>query len=204
MALDQNGQGHKLYRCHHRGQGCAQPRRSNHGLLRAAVLGLELIDDDARRSRHVVDDLQTQRRKLLRLYYDDKIGADRFAEEEARLSVAIREAQRESELARVESARSDKVERHFDDVAAVLATLDVKRTWEAATEVERLVLIDEFLEEITVLPDYLDVKVHGAPALHVLYQEVGLKNSEFDRVGGANRTFRTSARLRGKVLVKAA
>ena len=28
-----------------------------------------------------------QRRKLLRLYYDDKIGADLFAEEEARLSV---------------------------------------------------------------------------------------------------------------------
>jgi hypothetical protein len=45
---------------------------------------------------------------------------------------------------------------------------------DAATEVERRVLlIDEFLEEITVLPDYIDVKVHGAPPLHVLYQEVG-------------------------------
>ena len=37
---------------------------------------------------------------------------------------------------------------------------------------------------ITVLPDYLDVKVHGAPSLHVLYQEVGLKESGVDRVGG--------------------
>jgi hypothetical protein len=26
-----------------------------------------------------------------------------------------------------------------------------------------------------VLPDYLDVKVHGARPMHVLYQEVGLK-----------------------------
>jgi hypothetical protein len=38
---------------------------------------------------------------------------------------------------------------------------------ERATEVERRVLIDEFLEEILVLPDYLDVTVHGAPPLHV-------------------------------------
>ena len=45
-------------------------------------------------------------------------------------------------------------------------------------------LIDEFIEEISVLPDYLDVKVHGAPPLHVRYQEVGMKDSGFDRVGG--------------------
>ena len=35
-----------------------------------------------------------------------------------------------------------------------------------------------------MLPDYLDVKVHGAPPLHVRYQEVGLKESGCDRVGG--------------------
>ena len=131
MALDQNGEGRKLYRCHHRGQGCSQPRRTNIGLHRAAVLGLRLIGDDVelqaairreldraltpapkagggartRRSRHGVEDLVAQRRKLLRLYYDDKVGADLFAEEEARLSVAIREAQREADDARVEVAR---------------------------------------------------------------------------------------------------
>ena len=44
----------------------------------------------------------------------------------------------------------------------MLATLDIDKTWKAATEVEQRVLIDEFVEEITVLPDYLDVKVHGA------------------------------------------
>ena len=37
MALDQNGEGRKMYRCKHRGQGCAQPRRTNVGLLRAAA-----------------------------------------------------------------------------------------------------------------------------------------------------------------------
>jgi hypothetical protein len=49
------------------------------------------------------------------------------------------------------------------------------------------VLIDEFIEEISVSPDRLDVKVHGAPPLHVRYQEVGMKDSGFDRVGGPNR-----------------
>ena len=102
-----------------------------------------------RRSRHGVGDLVAQRRKLLRLYYDDKVGADLF-----------------------------------DDVALMLATLDIDKTWTVATDVERRVLIDEFIEEITVLPDYLDVKLHGAPAVHVLYQEVGLKESGFDGVGG--------------------
>ena len=81
-------------------------------------------------------------------------------------------------------ARNDDVAQHFDEVAQLLATLDVDKTWKAATDVERRVLIDEFIEEITVLPDYLDVKVHGAPPVHVLYQEVGLKESGFDRVGG--------------------
>ena len=66
----------------------------------------------------------------------------------------------------------------------MLATLDIDKTLRAATDVERRVLIDEFIEEITVLPDYLDVKVHGAPSLHILYQEVGMKDSGFDRVGG--------------------
>ena len=196
-------------------RAASQPRRTNVGLHRAAVLGLQLIGDDVelqaairreldraltpalkagggartRRSRHGVDDLVAQRRKLLRLYYDDKVGADLFAEEEARLSVAIREAQRESDDALVEVARADDVTQHFDAVAQLLATLDVDRTWKVATDIERRVLIDEFIEEITVLPDYLDVKVHGAPAVHVLYQEVGLKESGFDRVGGSTDNF---------------
>jgi hypothetical protein len=55
-------------------------------------------------------------------------------------------------------------------------------------QVERRVLLDEFLKEITILPDYIDVNIHGAPPIHVLYQEVGLKESEFDRVGGPTWT----------------
>jgi hypothetical protein len=107
-----------------------------------------------------------------------------FAEEEARLTVAIREAQRESHDALVETKQADDVAQRFDEVAHTLRTLDVDTMWKAATEVERRVLIDEFIAEILVLPDYLDVTVHGVPPLHVRYQEVGLKESGFGGVGG--------------------
>ncbi len=58
------------------------------------------------------------------------------------------------------------------------------RAWAAATESERRIPIEELVENVTVLPDHLEVTVSGAPRLHVLYQEVGLKESYFSRVGG--------------------
>lgn len=46
MAIDRNGQATFFYWCKHRGQGWVQPRRTNTGLHRAAVLGLRLIGND--------------------------------------------------------------------------------------------------------------------------------------------------------------
>ena len=63
MALDQNGEGRKLYRCHHRGQGCTQPRRTNVGLHRAAVLGLRLIGDDAELQAAIRRELELAQRR---------------------------------------------------------------------------------------------------------------------------------------------
>jgi hypothetical protein len=68
-------------------------------------------------------------------------------------------------------------------VARVIEELDVDRAWVAATESERRILIEELVESVTVLPDHLEVTVSGAPRLHVLYQEVGLKESGLDGVG---------------------
>ena len=42
---------------------------------------------------------------------------------------------------------------------------------------------------MTVPPDHLEVTVSGAPRLHVLYQEVGLKESYFSGVGGGTNSF---------------
>lgn len=86
--------------------------------------------------------------------------------------MAIRGAQSEVDNALVEVARSDDVAQHSDVVARLLATLDIDKTWKAAKEVQRRVLIDEdaCVEEISASPDYLEVKVHGAPSPHVLYR----------------------------------
>ncbi len=79
----------------------------------------------ARTSLHAVDQLEGQRRKLLRLYYDDRIGADLFAEEEARLALAIAAAHGESEVARRAMTKADDVSRRFEEVARVLENLDI-------------------------------------------------------------------------------
>jgi hypothetical protein len=80
---------------------------------------------------HAVDQLEGQRRELLRLYYDDRIGAYLFAEEEARLALAIAAAHGESEAARLELAKADDVSRRFEDVSRVLEDLDIDRAWAA-------------------------------------------------------------------------
>jgi hypothetical protein len=61
----------------------------------------------------------------------------------------------------------------FEEVARVLDDLDIERSWTAATDLGRRVLI----ESVTVLLEHLEVTVSGAPRLHVLYQEVGLKEA---------------------------
>lgn len=44
--IEYNERNEGLYRCKHRGQGCAQPGRSAQGLLRATVIALRVIQDD--------------------------------------------------------------------------------------------------------------------------------------------------------------
>jgi hypothetical protein len=116
-----------------------------------------------------------------------------FAEEEAHLALAIAAAHGESQAVRLEVERADDVSRRFEEVARVLEDLDIDRAWAAATASERRILIEELVENVTVLPDHLEVTVSGAPRLHVRYQEVGLKESGPDRVGGGTRHNAVSA-----------
>ena len=73
--------------------------------------------------------------------------------------------------------------RRFEDVAAVLAQLDPAAMWDAATDSERRVLVEELLSEIALFPDHLEVEVIGAPRLHVLFDEVGLSRPRRDEAG---------------------
>jgi hypothetical protein len=75
---------------------------------------------------------------------------------------------------RAEVEQLDDAEQRFEAVTAMLAELDIEALWAEATDQERRVLLDELLQDVTVLPDHLQVTVHGAPALNVTLEEVGL------------------------------
>jgi len=200
MPVAQNGTGRVMYRCRHRGQGCKQPARTNTGLVKAAVLGLGLVGRDqrlqeairrqlsgggrgkpgraSRRRRTAPADalktLSDQRRKLLGLYYEDKVPLDLFHEEEQRLTAAIEAARVQSSAEKADEQCRSELEARFEEVAAVLQELDIERVWEVAEDGDRRVLIEELLEWVTIYPDHMEVTVAGAPPLNVLYSEVGL------------------------------
>ena len=213
-----------MYRCRHRGAGCSQPSRSAVGLVHAVLLGLRLVAEDEELQEAIrrelkkavgsgageprlgrgktlgIEDLAERRRKLLELYYADKLSAELFAEEEARLSSQIQAVRREQEERRVERSRLSEVAAKFEEVARILREMDVERLWAEATELERRVLIEELLESVAMYPDHLEVTVSGAPRLNVALEEVGLTGGwQFRGVGGPWRTLATPFVLRGEL-----
>ena len=211
MSIMQNGQGQAHYRCRHRGTGCKVSSRSNLGLVRAAGLGLSLLCDKSIREairRHLeaghrqtrqglrgpapvatarLAELHEQRRKLLGLHYGGQISADQFGEEQARLTIEIDNLEADTNAAVAEQLREKDVRHRFEEIVAIIDRINVEAIWQAATEDERRKLLDELLDSVTVLPDRLLVKMHGAPPLQVALDEVGLKpppGSDFRGVGG--------------------
>ena len=194
-----------MYRCRHRGRGCDQPRRTNTGLHHAAVLGMLRLGEDEelqaairdeltssrrpaqkagrRESKRPVEGLKElagRRRKLLELHYADRISAELFAEEERRLTREIEAVRAEASGRRQEDLQLDELAARFEQVTAALRELDVSRVWEAATDTERRVLVEELVEQF---PDHLEVKIAGAPRLNVRLSEVGLSGRELQNVG---------------------
>ncbi len=203
MVVAQNGQGQLLYRCYHRGAGCDVPGRSNLGLQRAMLLGLRLIREDenlrdairrnlagrgtvapataagTRRARPAtLAKLTEDRRKLLDLYFKGKISEDGFQEAESRIEASIRAATEETRLEAGAKRQATELEAKFEEVAKILETLDVDMIWGAATDQERRILIDNFIQSIVVFPEHFEITIVGSPPLIVLPGEVGLKHSE--------------------------
>ncbi|MCW2501711.1 MAG: recombinase family protein [Frankiales bacterium] len=202
-AVEYRQNGEPVFRCKHRGQGCAMPRRAAWALERAVLLGMRLLGDDAalreairceigtggaqgpkgratgradaRRDARVAE-LETKRRKLLELHYADKIGSDLYAEEELRLRQQIDLAKSEQIREQEALRQADDVVQRFEEVAALLAQLNVEAVWKEATQDERRVLVHELLEEVALFPDHLEVVVSGAPRLNVTLEEVGVQN----------------------------
>jgi hypothetical protein len=179
------------------------PRRAAAALERGALLGMRLLGadeelratirreldagraqgpkgrapnrDENRHGLRIVD-LESRRRKLLALHYEDNIGADLFAEEEARLRQQIEIAHAAAATLQAEGQQSDDLAERFEEVAAVLADLDLEAIWAKATQDERRVLVNELLEEVALFPDHLEVVVAGAPRLNVTLEEVGVQS----------------------------
>lgn len=202
----QNGQ--PVFRCRHRGSGCDMPRRPARALEMAMLIGMRVLGSDeelraairrqfdagrahapqgrARTRGEVRVDadlsaLEGQRRKLLALYYADQIGADLFAEEEARLRSAIELRASITQEETEAEHQADELAQRFEAVTQVLASLDIESVWAEADQDERKVLVDELLEEVALFPDHLEVVIAGSPRLNVLLEEVGV---QFRGVGG--------------------
>ncbi len=197
MSVMDNGSGWLGYRCRHRGSGCDLPRFSNKGLLRGALLALRLIRDDdelqtairsglerrtvgrqahGRRQadqRRQITDLERQRHKLLQLYYADQITPEGFQNEERRIADQITALTADEAPDPPQADTADQ----FDHVVALLAEIEWDQIWEAATDAERRVLLDEFIPTVEVHRDHLEVEVRGAPKLNVALHEVGLRSS---------------------------
>ena len=209
MVVAQNGKGHLTYTCHHRGKGCRQPSRSNLGLARAALMGLRLIGHDDKLQTAIrrrlagggpdaagtprrnpraapaktLKVLTDERRKLLGLYYAQKISADGFQQEEARIATAIETVRQQVALEGHEERLKTDLEVQFEEVARILSDLDMEAVWAEADEGERRIFVENLVEWTKVFPDHLEVKVVGSPAINVLMSEVGLKVPENVGVG---------------------
>jgi site-specific DNA recombinase len=211
MPIETNGDGRSMYRCRHRGEGCKQPRRTNTGLVRAAVLGLHLVGSDQRlqeairrrlagggrseprnearrpprrRPAESLGTLNERRRKLLELYYRDEITGDLFKEEESRIASQIEAIRSEVAIEAQAAEDANGLTARFERVVSILTKLDVDLVWSEASEQERRVLIEELIARVTIFPDHLEVQVMGAPTLNVAFDEVGLAQSQNARVGG--------------------
>ena len=169
------------------------PGRSAHGLHRAAVLGLDLLGQDhdlqkairAELAHHTaptpasngpsVAALKAKRTKLLDLYYADKISADAFGDEEQRLTAQIHELETAATDRQHRAAERSELAQRFDQVAELLAGIDIHTVWNEADDRERRILVEDLLDAVYVHPDHLRVVACGAPPLKVELAEVGLR-----------------------------
>jgi site-specific DNA recombinase len=190
-----NDRNQAIYRCRHRGTGCGQSGRSANGLHRAAVLGMKELANDVDLQwaiRHqltshkrvaspkgpsvssVIASLKKKERKLLDLYYADQIEPDTFAGEHHRIVAQMKTLQKEADDFERDEKIRDQAVTKFDQVAELLANLDLERLWNAASLAEQRTLVEDLVDSVCIYPDQITVQVAGAPPFIVALSEVGL------------------------------
>jgi len=139
-------------------------------LARAMAAGSTSAWVNARWPRRPVGSVDGERRrKLLELYYSDRISPDLFSEEEAHLSAAI-----EASATSVRTTGAGSSPERVRDRSGLVGC----RGSGAPNPGRGLGRVGERL------PRPLGSNCVGRSPLNVLYQEVGLKQSDFDGVGG--------------------
>ncbi|MFY9782642.1 MAG: hypothetical protein WAK12_03800 [Acidimicrobiales bacterium] len=114
-------------------------------------------------------------RKLLDLYYADKIDPDGFATEQWRLKAQITSIEKEIVNAERTQRTQDAAADRFDAVSEILTQPDIDLIWDSASASERRTLIEDLLDSIRFFPDQLTVQISGAPPILVTLEEVGLR-----------------------------
>lgn len=84
------------------------------------------------------------------------------------------------------AAERSELAQRFDEVAELLACIDIHTVWDEADDRERRVLIEDLLDAVYVYPDHLRAVTCGAPPLEVELTEVGPRprQDRTVRVGG--------------------
>ena len=129
--------------------------------------------------RRQLNDLKTKPRKLLKLYYADNISFDGFRTEEERIVAQIAALATPDET----DNNNDTIDHgeQFERVLAILSDLDWDQIWNAVTDTERRMLLDEFVPNVLVHADHLEFR--GAGELNVALHEVGLRNPAVETAG---------------------
>jgi hypothetical protein len=105
----------------------------------------------------------------------DATNAEYFAREDTVLGARVAELRSaEAEDESVVQARGAMAQQ-FELLASRLAALDMDRLWDAATDAERRILVEDLIEAVVIYRDHLEVRVSGAPTLNVTLAEVGLR-----------------------------
>ena len=100
-----------------------------------------------------------------------------FNEEETQLTRQIEAIEGEAEERLNEVKRKSVLADHFEQVAALLRTVDIDAIWNEANDRKRKLLINEIIETVIVHADRLQVTINGAPPLTVALSEVGLRET---------------------------
>ena len=80
--------------------------------------------------------VRRHRDKLFELYYADRVTPEAFAVEEARLTAQLQSIEAEELSVVTESTRRDELAACFEEVAAILGTIDVAHPTDSADEKE--------------------------------------------------------------------